>query len=56
MSKTFERQDWTIANWQAPRLRLDEDLTIQRRPVSLPEELGIIVALVGLGAVVLLLI
>jgi hypothetical protein len=56
VSKTFERQDWLIAEWQPMRLRLDEDMTIQRRPVSLPEELGIVAALVGLAAAVLLLI
>jgi len=56
VSKTFQSQEWTTAGWRPMRLRLDDDLTIQRRPVSVPEELGIVAALVGLGALVLLLI
>ena len=56
MSKSFESRDWSVTEWQPSRLRLDEDLVIRRRNVSLFEELGLVAALLALGAVVVFLL
>jgi len=56
VSKSFESREPSVATWQPSRLRLDEDLVIPSRSVSLFEELGLVAALVALGAVVVFLI
>jgi len=56
VSKTFESRDWRVAEWQPSQLRMDEELVISRRRVSLFEELGLVAALLALGAVIVFLI
>ena len=56
VSKTFESRDWRAAEWHPSQLRMDEELVISRRRVSLFEELGLVAALLALGAVIVFLI
>ena len=56
VSKTLERRDWAMAEWRNARLRLDEDLQVPERSVSIVEELGLVAALTALGAAIVLLI
>lgn len=56
MPKTFENRDWLLHDWQPMRLRMDEDLDVTRRHVSLVEELTLVAALAALGAAILFLI
>jgi hypothetical protein len=48
----LERRDWAIDEWHDVPLRLDEDLRVPERSVSLVEELSLVAALTALGAAI----